>query len=273
MVTMTANHLYCSTVLECHTGAWINETAQWGLRFAVGGGGGVLNEQRPATTEGQIDLNTFDCHTAIGSRSLTASGIAGTLLTAWTGDTSPVEECVTDNDIDFLISQAMSIVVAMKSYYPNWMRLRHIKLYAVKADGKAPLGPNTWTPTAAYAGSSSANLSPEVAAVCSLYTAHRAKAGRGRMFFGPLAQSVINTEGLFTSTLTGALGSAVKSVQDTVRTRGTPGSSACYVGIVWNRVPGTHGCVISKIRVGDEPDHQERRTKKRPEIFADLNVV
>lgn len=275
MATMTATHLLLSTNLKCSSGIWTGETASWGLRFAVNGGGGTAPfEDRPALDAGQITLNTFDCHTDVKTRSLTTSSIPGSVYQSWQGDSSPDSEQVTENDIDFFITKATDFWVAVKPNIPSTFQLSSIKLYAVKADGKAPLGPNEWRPTGSEPGSVSTGLhSPELAFAVSLYTAHRHKQGRGRFYVGPLGNALSSTDGLIATTFKNNLGTAAKALQDSVRTRGTPGASATYAGIVWNRSPGTTGAVINKIRLGDEPDRQERRTKKRPETFVDYAVV
>lgn len=273
MTTTTANHLLLSTVWTCATGIWAGETAGWTLRFAVGGGGGAGNYSRPDLAAGQISLNTFDCHTDVTTRALTLSSVAGSLAQSWEGDGAPPEECVTDNDIDFFLTKGLDFSASVKTYIPSPYQLTHIKLYAVGVDGKSPLGPNTWTPTAAYAGGAGDYNSPETAACISLYSAHRQKTGRGRIYVGPLLRTCYDNAGNFNNTFVTTLRTAMKTLQDSVRTRGTPGSSACYVGIVWSRLDKTKGSVINKIRVGDEPDHQERRTKGRPEVFSDVDVA
>lgn len=274
MTTHTHNHLLLTTKWNCTSGVWLGETAQWGLRFANGSGGGLGNNDRPALDAGQVTLNSFDAHTDVKSRSLTVSGVPGTLAQNWQGDSTPIAEWVTENDIDFLVTKAIDFAASAKGSIPTPYTLESIKLYAVDQTGHSPLGPNTWTPSPAYnASGGTTYLSPEVAMCISLYTAHRAKAGRGRVYLGPLTQSVLQTDGRFSAAMLGVVPGWMKTLQDSVRTRGTPQASAVYSGIVWNRSPGTTGCVINRVRVGDEPDVQERRTKKRPETFTDANVA
>lgn len=275
MTTITAHHLLLTTNWVCTTGPFLGEQSSWTLRFAVNGPGeGPNPTNRPSLDAGQFNLNSFDCHTDVKTRAVTVSSIAGSLSQTWQGDASPDTEQVTENDIDFFITKAVDLCTAVRTMIPTSWKLEVVKLYAVDAQGHAKLGPNAWTPTATFAGTGSGNaLSPEVAMCVSLYTAHRAKAGRGRTYIGPLTQGMLQADGLFTSAAQTAARGGMKALQDSVRTRGTPGASACYVGIIWNRTPGTTGCVINKIRTGDEPDVQERRTKSRPEIFTDSNVV
>jgi hypothetical protein len=234
---------------------------------------------RPALDTGRYALNSFNVVTSVTSRALTVSAKAGTVAQLWVGDsTQPIEE-VTANDIDFLITKAGDFYNQCSAFIPTTWRLETIKLYATNQLGKSPAGPNTWTPTAAWPGLGTEPLPPEMAMAVSLYTADRSKKGRGRIFVGPLSQYTTITGGLFTATPKDQIGNAMKALQDSVRTRGTPGSTATYVGIVWNRPggltvePGTNGAVINTVRIGDEPDHQERRTKSRPETFTDYAVV
>jgi hypothetical protein len=273
VATVTANHLYLSHVLKAVSGPWSGETSGWGWRFSVNGGGGGEGSSRPSLDEGQFLLNTFDVHTKIETRAVSLSSVAGSLLQSWVGDDIPPEEEITDQDIDFFLTKAWDFWASVKAYVPSPWQLQHIKLYAVKQDGKSPLGPNTWTPGATQAGAGSSYYSPEVAACLSHYTAHRHKSGRGRLYLGPLSLTAGANDGTLSPTFMAALRDAGKAVQDSVRTRGTPSNSCTYVGIVWQRSPGTHGSVINAVRVGDEADHQERRTKSRPETYLTANVV
>ena len=281
MTTHTHNHLLLTTNLRCTSGPWQGERASWGLRFCVGGGGGPTNEQRPGLTEGQIELNTFDCHTDVYSRSLTIASQAGTVLGSWVGDDSPTEENVTQNDIDFFLTKAVNFWVDVSAFVPSVWVLDYIKLYAVDAAGKSPLGPNTWTPSTPWAAAGTGNyLSPEVCFCMSLYSAHRARSGRGRIYIGPLITSTISATGTMGTAFANTVPAAVKTLLDSVRTRGTPGTSAVYTGIIWNRhgpgagpPHGTQGVVINKVRSGDEMDVQERRTNLRPETYAEFSIV
>lgn len=273
MTTHTHNHLFLSTTWKAISGTWLGETSSWGWRFAVGDASQPAQAGRLPLDAGNVTLNQFDCHTDVASRSLTAAAVPGTNVTGWSGDSLPATEAVTQNDCDFFIDTAMAFNVAIRALLPTTYQLGYIKLYAVDAQGKAPLGPNIWTPTSGYAGTASSILSPEVAVCISHYSAHRAKAGRGRFYIGPMTQTLFSTDGLIQSSNQSTIMTAAKNVQNTVRTRGTPGNSAVYAGIVWNRTPGTTGSVINKVRVGDEPDHQERRTKARPEQYTEVNVT
>jgi len=278
MTTVTGNHLMVSTNFLCIAGPFIGETASFTLRFCVNSGSGVP-AGRPDLNAGQISLNTFDCHTSNATRAKTISSVPGTVAEAWVGDDAPASEQVTGDDIDFFLTLPIPFLETTKAYWSADWQMRYTKLYQVREDGKAPLGPCTWTPDVVYKGTTGSYLSPEVAACVSLYTAHRARSGRGRFFFGPVMTSIMDTKGLFISGGITALGNGAQTMFNSVRSRGTPGVSATYTGIVWNRHPtgsssgpGTTGCVINRVRVGDEPDHQERRTKSRPETFVDKPI-
>jgi hypothetical protein len=260
--------------LKAVTGAYTGETASWGMRFALGGGGSAPFQDRPNLDAGQINLNTFDCHTDVKTRGTSPNSVAGSLSQLWSGDAAPTAECVTENDIDFFITKGHDLWTAARPSIPNTYALDNIKLYAVGQDGKAPLGPNMWVATALQQGSSSSTFySPEVACCVSWYSAARTKGGRGRLFLGPLHTTATSSDGLFTSAFKTTIGNAAKAVQDSVRTRGTPSATAVYCGIVWNRSPGNTGAVINRVRIGDEIDRQERRTRGRPETFTDFLVV
>lgn len=276
MATYTANHMHASVILECSSGPWLGETAAWGWDF---GCHGSIGDARPNLDRGNIVLTQFSVVTDNASRTLTAGTKAGTVAGAWVGASSPVQGQITSNDIDFFFNTLATFYGTATGFMPNSWRLRHIKLYATGADGKSPSGPNTWTPSAAWAGAQSDGPSPEVALCLSRYSADRSRRGRGRVFIGPLGGNFTNASGTLTTTITGLLGVAEQTVQSTVRTRGTVGTSATYVGIVYNRKGGKDnragdtGAVINRIRVGDEADHQERRTKGRPEVFTDQVVT
>lgn len=273
MTTITANHLYATVTLKATSGPWLNETVGYGLRFCVNGGGSAPFQDRPDLNTGLFTLNTFDCHTDIKQRSVSLLSKAGTMYQNWQGDAVPDNEQVTENDIDFFCTKMMDIWNAHQIYAAQPWTLQYVKLYAMQADGKAPLGPNMWVPTSPEGGNAGNYLSPEVAACVSLYSAHRQKQGRGRLYLGPLKVSVLGADGRFDPTYAAAIRDAVKNVQNSVRTRGTPGASATYAGVIWSRKEPTKASVINKVRVGDEPDYQERRTKGRPEVFIEAAVT
>lgn len=277
MATYTANHLYLSAVLKATSGIWNGESAVWGWRFANGGGaaGG-----RPGLNDGIFTLNTFDVHTSITSRALTISSKAGTVSQTWEGDSIPDTETVTPNDIDFFLTKGGDFFGQVLGYLPNTWALDSIRLYPTNKDGKAPAGPTIWQPTTAWIGADSAQQSPEVAMCVSHYTTERSRRGRGRLYFGPLGSTTFYLgSGIFAAALITNVGAAAAALQTSVRTRGTPGSSATYAGVVWNRKGDSHGSdgtlasVINKVRVGDEPDRQERRTKKRPETYVNWTIT
>lgn len=285
MATSTENHLLLTLNLQCTTGAWAFETSTMTWRFANGGGtaGG-----RPGLTDGRINLNTFDVHDQVTSRSLTIGGKAGTVAQSWAGDTIPDTECVTENDIDFFLTKAGDFFNTLIAIFPSTYRLESVKLYAVGNHGTkdgvnvftSPRGPNTWTPNTNWQATGTNMEIPEMAMAVSHYSVERSRFGRGRVYVGPLSGGLSqNADGLFPAANITTIGNAAKALQDSVRTRGTPGASATYAGIIWNRPGGRTnqtgflGSVINKIRIGDEPDHQERRTKKRRETYTDFTVV
>ena len=289
MTTWTANHLHLMVNTVCTTGPWVGETGNFNLNFSVNGGGGINNVNRPGLNDGQITLNTFDVHTSATTRSLTVDTMAGSVQENWVGDDNPVEEKVTSNDIDFLLGQGAHIWGQLGNVAPDSWKLGDVRLYACGPDpddsakhpSVAPLGPNIWTPTLTWAGgSTSAELSPEVALCVSFYSAVRAKKGRGRIYLGPLTVDAFAIDGLTSSVWKNNVPSAVAATFQNVRARGTPGSSACYCPIIFNThgfkggpPHGTQGVIINKIRTGDEMDHQERRTKKRAETFAEIALT
>lgn len=268
MTTYTANHLFVTTILACISGPYSGEEAVWGTRWTVGSSAG-----RPGLDEGSVGLNTFDVHSANKARSLTASTVVGSLTQPWEGENVPIWETISDNDIDFHIQEAVKFFEGTKAYLPNTWQMQSVRVYPVGEDGKAPAGPVVWIPDAAYKGSGTQLASPELACCVSLYTATRNKHGRGRIYFGPVSTNGLGTDGLLSAGLITALGTFMRAWQNNVRTRGTPGLSATYAGIVWNRTNKTQGCVINRVRVGDEIDRQERRTKDRPETFVNWSVT
>lgn len=263
MATYTNNHLLLTTNLKCVTGPWAGESAVWTRRFQV---------NRDSLDTGQHQLNTYDVHSSTKSRSLTLGATAGTVTQTWEGDELPETENVTDNDVDFFFTEAHAFFIAVRSFLPTDWGIESYRLYPVQENGKSPAGPASWVPSASINGSTSAPASPEIACCVSYYTATRSKSGRGRFYLGPLTQSIFSTTGVIVGTSLTTIVNAEKDFQNHVRARGTQGLSCTYNGIVWSRLSPTRGAVINKIRVGDEIDRQERRTKNRPEVYVNASV-
>jgi hypothetical protein len=264
MATYTANHLYVTTLVNCTAGPWLGEQAVWGLRFCVG---------RTALDAGEFTLNTFDVSTDTKARALTLESVPGQLVSPWAGEALPATENVEDNHIDDILAAVFKFWVTTKTYLPNVWKLAHMKMYPTGVDGKAPAGPLVWTPDTPVAGINSSNFrSPETALCVSLYSADRSKHGRGRIFIGPTV-AMEQADGTVSVGTTAGISNNMAVCQSEIREIGTAGASATYNGIIWNRTTKSKASTINRVRVGDEQDHQERRTKSRPEVYANTAVT
>lgn len=161
----------------------------------------------------------------------------------------------------------------LNAMFSNTLSLKDIRLYAPATSGRhAALSPTILTPTSAVAGSGTSCWSPDIAVVASLYSALKTKRGRGRWYYGGLKIIGLDTSGLIPSADRTTLGSNLVSLINGMRATAVAGRTLAPM-IMHRSNPLTTGVLINQVRVGDEVDHQERRTKKRPETYSNFTVT
>lgn len=266
MALKAYNHLFISTTVTTTSTTWAGETANWGWRVAVSKGG--VTSGRGALVEGQNEIATV-------TRTVTLNTHPMDVVQGFTtdGKGSSPGSLVRDSDLDYLAGNAVAFWDAISSTIGSNWRFSKVAIYAVDSSGHSPNGVINYTPQSAMNGAAASYLTPEIAQCVSLYSAERSKLGRGRFYIGPLSIAPLTSEGIFSSSWCNTILTSISTQFNGIRAHTTSGGNPTLAPIIWSRTDKTKGCVVSRIRVGDEPDHQERRTKKRPETYYSVNLT
>lgn len=261
MATHDANHILVTTNVLLTSGPWSGETCSWGVRvaasdmpLALGSAGLQHFETSDASSSGSKTINT---------RTYTYTGTFdyGPLTGGGSGS-------VTVADVDKIVGFLEQFFVADQNLHPTNCKLASFKVICPGTDGKAHTGSNVYTPDTTIAGTASGALSPDHCIVVSFYTSNLSKTGRGRIYWGPVAASVLGTNGEIPSATTALLASHMNTALQGIRDIVPGGGITGYSPVVWSRLDKSKGSVINRVRVGDELDNHETRTKQRPETYA-----
>lgn len=250
---------------------WLGETASNSLHFDVRDVG-----DQPDVTAGSVDLAEWDWSNAGGTLNVTTASGSFLCERGWKNDSGGD----TDGFFSDFLNAWSTFYAATKGYMAGHLKLRDIRLYPIGADGRFD---DTGTPfiarpTAPISPPASDDKSPDTAIVFSLYSQLRTRRGRGRYYFGPIGQNIEQTaHGTIGSTTTTALATAMAAwmtaLRDVEFSVVIGGGQTITPVILHRSTPLTTASVISQVRVGDEFDVQERRTKNRPEVYSDVAVT
>lgn len=262
MPTRTVNHIYGRINLRCISGPFIGEQASWGLRLGLG--------TSYSLQSGLTNLSNFNVADTSGTTTPTFNTRVYTCQVGWVGVGTVGDPLVpTQTDIDAVAGAFDLFFTGPRSYINSMYKLEDIRVYAVDQTGHAPGQPCIFTPNVQYLGGNGSPITPDVAACVSLYTAERSKRGRGRFYFGPLGVSVYDANGLFSSAFISALQTPTVTMLNGWRAR-TP---VPLTPMVWSRLEMNKGAIINRVRIGDEPDGHETRTKQRAEVYTSVNLT
>jgi hypothetical protein len=250
---------------------WTGESAANTLHCGAG-----LEISQPAVATGPWTLPSFSIDDTSSTYSHTASGQAYSIARGWTFGGTTAD---TDNLYNAFLDAWQTYWAATNAWMPPSVRLRDIRLYPIGPAGSSvSLAPTIMAPSTSMPGTATGQSSPDMAIVISLYSALHTKRGRGRWYFGPIKQQALNTTtGLIDNTLTGGLSAAMADFLTDLRDCQTGtlslGVRVLTPVILHRATPYNSSCVIQTVRVGDEIDVQERRTKGRNESYVDTAVT
>jgi hypothetical protein len=229
---------------------------------------------QPALGAGPVTLPTFDCADEGGSltHSPPSTG-AWTIERGWSVDNATNWDGV----FKAVVTAYTNYYTAIQNTWHYQLEFRDIRFYPLGPDGKmVTLAPCIARPNTTMAPGGGAGLSPDWSVVLSHYSALRSKRGRGRWYHGPLGTVLMSAPGTINPT-TGTL--LATKHRDFLQAMRAVSSGAIPVArkltpvILHRAAPYKTAAVINRVRVGDEFDGQERRTKSRPEVFTDANLT
>lgn len=257
--------------LQFSSSIWTGEVAVNTLHCAA-----TLVSDQPGVGAGPVTLGSWSVDDVGGTYSHTAGGVPYTLQRGWSFGGTTAD---TDNLYNGFLDSFQTWFSAVNSFIPNLVRLRDIRMYPIGSDGNSvSLAPTIMSPTSNLPGTATGMSSPDMAVCVSLYSALHTKRGRGRWYFGPLKNSALNsTTGLIDNTITGGLKDAFATWMTNLRDVQTGtlalGTRTLTPVILHRAAPFNSASVINLVRVGDEIDVQERRTKGRNETYVEGAVT
>lgn len=265
MAAHQAYSLYCTArFVGTVAGSWKDEIAIMGWRLGATAYGDAL----PSTDAGEVSLQAFNVNDA----STTSTTTHLNKQQGWAGDSGVSGVNITDGDQDGIAEAVWTFLNASKGNMSPQYTLQDIRLYPISGAGKmASNAPVIYTPISALTGTGSSGLPPQLAAAISTQSATNGRRGRGRFYFGPLAQNAIGSDGRLAVAITGSTVSVLANAQAMMQAWRSIGSVASseYYPIVYSHGALT-GHVVRNLRCGNLVDTQTRRRHQEPEVYTSV---
>lgn len=207
-------HLYITAHGAWHTGDWLGESAQFGLRLTYESGHPQRGAEYTPGTNGNAVADYG-----------TQSGPNGTLTKGWTarvGLLGSTDNCDADAQID-LAEDIRTFLDAIKSFTASSFRWTHVKFSPVGIGGKAEAYSSTYTFTSPVTGTATGHLPPQIALAVSLRAPVLGRKGRGRFYLPAIATSTLTNDGKINATNAATIrGHAVTLLGNLENPSGTP---------------------------------------------------
>ena len=254
-------HLYVTAHGRWHTGVWVGESAQFGLRLTFEGSIPARGSIYTPGTNGNASLLTG-----------TQAGANGTLSKAWTCRIGPVgssDDCGPDQQID-IAEDVRTFLDAIKTYTAPNFRWEQVKLCPIGVTGKAEAYSSTYTFTTPVTGTGSGQLPPQIAAAISLRAPIVGRMGRGR-FYLPAISGASDTSGQITTTAASAWrAAAVTLIGNLENPPGVPE----YEPVVAIMSAGASLAVRpTQVRTGNRFDTIRSRRQQVPETYTATDLT
>lgn len=259
-------HIYLTAHGSFTAGAWVGESAQFGIRLAI-------CEGTSAPEKGTIFEVPFsgDVVTDQGQQ----AGTHGTLTRTWDarrGSVGSTENCDAGFQID-LAEDTWAFLDAIKAFQNSNFKWSHVKIapVGVATVNGVQVGRTLGTSavyqfTTALAGTVGSLLPPQCAMAISTRANILGRRGRGRIYLPALAQSLIGVDGTLDSTKTATIRAAfVTYVNALQNLPGTPD----FLPFVAIMSPGKDEAVRpNEVRTGNRVDTIRSRREQVPEVYT-----
>lgn len=243
------------------TGAWVGESAQFGLRLCP-----TVKAASPAMGEAFTPQVTGDVEIDQG----TLVGAHGTLSRTWTariGMLSSPENWNAQWQMER--AEAMwTFLDSMKSYVSSSFKWSGVKISAVAATGHVVQNSAVYSFTAPLAGTASTVLPPQLALALSLRANVLGRRGRGRIYLPAVGASQLAADGTVSSTFAATARTNFKALVDSLQTAGPTDLNQPIVSIMSASSPTAIRPV--EIRTGNRFDTIQSRRRQVAEAYTSL---
>lgn len=261
---MTAlQHIYVTAHGSFTAGPWVGEAAQFGLRLAIDETGAMPEKGAifDVMLHGDVDVDQG-----------TAAGTHGVLTRTWTarrGPTGSTENADAGFQID-IAEDVWTFLDAIKSYTYGAFKWSHVKLAPVSAAGQTIGTASVYTFTTPLTPLGTGLLPPQLAMAVTMRANILGRRGRGRIYLPAIAQSLVDTNGVITTTGQTAIRAAfVSLINNLQNVPGTPD----YVPLVVVTSPGQPTAVRpSQVRTGQRADTIRSRREQVPETYTTTDL-
>lgn len=254
-------HVYVTAHGSWHTGPWVGEAAQFGIRLCV------------SRVIGAPDMGTVftpEVNGDVVRDQGTAAGTHGTLARTFSCRIGPVGSEL-NWDAAYQIDVAEDVwtfLNAVNNYVSAAFRWTHVKQAAVSAAGDTLEHSSIYTFTTPLVGTGVGTLPPQLAMAVSLRANLIGRRGRGRLYFPALHTSAIATDGTVITTVATSLRTNLKTLVDNLQ---DPPGAPDYIPIVSILSPGQATAVRpEQVRTGNRFDTIQSRRRQVPESYTAL---
>lgn len=161
-----------------------------------------------------------------------------------------------------LADDMLTCWTALKTYIPSTYELREIRITCLDTTNHSVGGSNRFLLRTPSAGTSTNVWVPQQAMAISLRSENPGRKGHGRIYLGPMSQTVMGTDGLIGSTSRTNILNALGTLFETTRN-----GSGLIPAVIQNAAQTYWDTVL--LEAGDEMDTQRRRRNQRPENYAE----
>lgn len=257
----TLQHVYMTAHGAWTTGAWVGESAQFGIRipFAT-----TLNPP----SQGEIFTPLTNQNVVMDQGTL--AGVHGSLTRTWTagiGTVLPGELMNAAGQVD-LAEGLWAFLDTIKALNSNSYRWTHIRMAPIDAQGKQTQPSSLFTFTAPMAGLQASVLPPQLAFAVSMRANIIGRRGRGRIYLPALGAGTVAADGTITVANATTARNAMKTLVD--ETQNVAGWNL-YRPIVAIMSPGSATAVRpSEVRTGNRMDTIQSRRRQVTEVYTAL---
>lgn len=255
-------HVYITAHGRWHTGDWLGETAQFGLRLTYEGS---LPDRGALYTPGTNGNVVADSGTQAGTN--------GVLTKAWSCRVGPVgssDDCDAGSQIDFA-EDLRTFLDSIKGNFSQNFRWEHFKACPIGATGKAEGYSSTYTLNTPVTGTATGHMPPQIAMAISLRAPVLGRKGRGRFYLPAVASTLATTDGKINATTAGTIrGHAVTLLGNLENPPGLPE----YVPVVAIMSAGAAQAIRpTQVRTGNRFDTIRSRREQVAESYTATDLT
>lgn len=256
-------HIYITAHGSFTSGVWVGESAQFGMRLALGETGAMPEKGAIFTLEERGDV-------AIDQG--TQAGPNGVLTRTWTarrGGTGSQENADAGFQID-LAEDMRTFLDAIKAYGHSGFKWSHIKMAPMDAAGHTVGTASIYTLSTPLAGGGTNLLPPQLAMAVTIRANIVGRRGRGRIYLPALSTTVVDASGVIPAPVQTAVRAAMVSLINNFQN--VPGTPDFIPLVVVMSAGQTTGVRPSQVRTGQRADTIRSRREQVPEVYTGTDL-